>query len=158
MNDLGFWMAMFTIAALAYYETPLGRVVRAVARSLWGLAVASSAALQPGEQPRDPQGRWQSPETQVTNAGNEAERTLPAVTRDVTALDCGVTSGNDVTEEVTTVTIDEAIYITAHLVQGVAPSEVTKQLPGYTPKRYGDFKTKVEQVKAILAEQAETAT
>lgn len=145
MNDLGFWMAMFTLGALAYFETPLGRMIRSVARSLWALGRDLLESRM--EQPRDQLGRWAP--TGVTSSGNDQERTLPIVTSEVTALDCGVTSGNDVTSEVT---IHEAVFITVHLVQGVAPSNITKQLPGFTPKRYHDFKTKVEQVKVILAE------
>lgn len=157
MNDLGFWMAMFTLGALAYYETPLGRVLRAVARSLWELVISSRATSVTG-QPRDQLGRWASPEAKVTAMGNEAQRPLPIVTAPVTALQSEVTEEKPVTEVVTIVTIDEAVYITAQLVQGVAPSEVTKQLPGYTPKRYHDFATKVKEVKAILATQEQKAT
>jgi len=146
MNDLGFWMAMFTLGALAYYETPLGRLIRSAVRSLWA---RGQDLLVPAEQPRDRLGRWQSPGPRVTAHGNDQQPPLPIVPSEVTAVGRDVTKGNDVTSEVT---IDEAVYITAHLVQGVAPSRVAKQLPGYTPKRYQDFATKVERVKGILAD------
>jgi hypothetical protein len=156
MADLGFWMAMFTLGALAYYGTPLGRIIRAGARLLW--ASVQPLLTQPETaQPRDPLGRWQSPGEPVTTAGNDPERTLPAVTSQVTALESGVTIGNDVTEVVTT---REAIYITAELVQGTAPSVVAKQLPGFSPRNYQQFKAKVDHVKEILTEydQAELAS
>lgn len=150
MDDLGFWMAMFTFGALAYYCTPLGRLIQAAARSLWGLIAVFAPVPEHPDQPRDRMGRWAS--TDVTSTGNGQERPLPPVTQEVTALGSEVTSGNAVTTEVT---IDEAIFITAHLVQGVAPSNVIKQLPGFTPKHYDRSKAKVDQVKEILAEQAE---
>lgn len=151
MNDLGFWMVMFTIGALAYYETPLGRVIRAVVRAAF---VYTQNLIQGAvqQQPRDQLGRWASSGEPGTAGGNERERPLPAVPSDVTASESGVSAGNGVTSEVT---IDEAIFITAHLVQGVAPSNVIKQLPGFTPKHYHASKAKVDRVKAILAEQAE---
>jgi hypothetical protein len=48
MNDLGFWMAMFTLGALAYFETPLGRLIRAGARALW-------ATVRPVEEEDEPE-------------------------------------------------------------------------------------------------------
>jgi hypothetical protein len=150
MNDLGFWMAMFTLGALAYYGTPLGRLIRAGARLMW---VSSQALLsppaQPDEQPRDVLGRYASLGEPVTTGGNDQEQKLPAGNGQVTALECGVTTGNDVTE---VVTIQEAVYITMHLVEGVAPSNVIKQLPGFTPKHYDRSKAKVDRIKALLAE------
>ncbi len=151
MGDLGFWMAMFTLGALAYFETPLGRMIRAAARMLW--ASVQPLLTQPaGEQPRDQLGRWQSPGEPVTPAGNSTERMLPVVTSQVTALESDVTSGNDVTD---VVTAREAIYITAELVHGIAPSVVAKQLPGFSPRNYHTFKAKVDHVKEILAEYDE---
>ena len=36
------------------------------------------------------------------------------------------------------------------LVTGNSPSRIAKQLPGYTPKRYEEFKRKVDQVQDML--------
>lgn len=155
MSDLGFWMAMFTLGALAYFETPLGRLIRFAVHALWNMG-QSLLPLPATEQPRDRLGRYASLGELVTPPGNDQEPTLPGVTAQVTALECKVTQENHVTTEVT---MHEAIFITAHLVQGVAPSRVTKQLPGYTPKRYSDFATKVERVKDVLADmQVEEVT
>lgn len=63
----------------------------------------------------------------------------------------GVTaSGCDVTESIgVTVTAEEAARI-ASLLATLPPSEVTKRLPGYTPRRYAEFKAKVEKVRRML--------
>lgn len=73
----------------------------------------------------------------------------------------GVTNGNDGNETVTaytsTVTADVAVTVTsleaakiAHLLATLPPSEVVKKLDGYSPRRYAEFKTKVDQVRAML--------
>lgn len=48
------------------------------------------------------------------------------------------------------VSVQEAATI-AHLLGRNRPSAVVKMLDGYTPRRYGEFKAKVEAVQALLA-------
>lgn len=68
------------------------------------------------------------------NAGNE----------EVTASGCDVTSGNDVT-----VTTEEAAKIAVLLVT-LPPSEVAKRLSGYSPRRYAEYRAKVDHVRSLL--------
>lgn len=142
MNDLGFWMAMFTLGALAYHLTPLGALIRATVRLLWSLIAPAF------EQPRDALGRYAS-------VGERSEARSAVVTTvlggngDRSASERGVPDGNDVPAELT---IHEAVLITTLLTRGVSPSNVVKELPGYSARRYTELRSKVDRVKAIWAE------
>lgn len=59
-------------------------------------------------------------------------------------------SGSEVTESNgVTVTTEEVARIAA-LLASLPPSEVTKRLPGYSPRRYAEYKAKVEHVRRLL--------
>lgn len=142
MNDLGFWMAVFTLGALAYFETPLGRLIRGVLRLLWSRI---APAL---EQPRDAFGRYASIENR-SEERSTVVTTVPAGNDDRSASERDVPDRNDVPSEVT---IHEAVLITTLLTQGMSPSNVTKELPGYTARRYAELRSKVDRVRAIWTE------
>lgn len=140
-SDLGFWMAMFTLGALAYYGTPLGNILRAVFRQLW-LVVSPSL-----EQPRDVLGRFAAIDRR-SESRSVVVTTVPVGNDDRSASESDVPNGNDVT---TVITIDEAVRITSLLTQGMSPSNVTKELPGYSARRYAELRPKVDKVREILA-------
>ena len=103
-----------------------------------------------------PQARWWQPSALRTEhpdgAGNDsrnvAETRFAPGNEGVSASGRDVIEGASVTK--TTVTVEEAALIARKLAQGVTPSDVAKSLPGYSPKRYSEFKAKVVVVQEAL--------
>ncbi len=100
--------------------------------------------------PGDPQRGWvlDLSSVSVDSGGNEAAETAEVsgnVGNDaVTAVESDVSHSLPVP-----VTTAEAAHI-AFLLATLPPSEVVKRLDGYSPRRYGEFKSKVEAVRQLL--------
>lgn len=164
LERLDFWLAVFTLGALAYFELRLGRFIGPLVRAIVDVAkpVAEEVAEQVKRRSsrqlpttvrlkprpiRSDAGRFNGSLPAVTQAGNEPERSF----REVTALERDVTDGNHVAE--VTVSPEEAALIGVRLGRGMSPSAVLKSLPGYSPKKnYDLYKAKVDQVRAALHE------
>lgn len=167
LERLDFWLAVFTLGALAWFELRLGRFVGPIVRGAMSVAgpAAKAATRRSGRRLpttvrlkprpiRSGDGRFNGSLPAVTWAGNEPQRGF----REVTALGSGVSGANHVAE--VTVSVEEAALIGARLARGMSPSAVLKSLPGYSPKKnYDLYKAKVERVQTALAtlEPAEAA-
>lgn len=163
LERLDFWLAIFTLGALAYFELRLGRFIGPIVRGVVSIAtpaakevkrramrqLPTTVRLKP-RPIRDDRGRFDGSlpaEKNVTTRGNELQLPL----HDVAALGRGVASGNVVAE--VTVSPDEMMLISLRLGRGMSPSAVIKSMPGYSPrKNYDLYKAKVDQVQAALAE------
>ena len=153
MDDLGFWMAMFTLGALVYYVTPVGRVIRAGARLVWsmvGPAAESAAEDTPGFRHRRRRPiPIRRPNGQL--AGSFPSRSQPEPrSTDRSAMESGGTTVTTVPGG--TLPIPNMLIIAAKLGSGTPPNEVAKSLPGYSGRRYGEYVERVRHVKAILDE------
>jgi hypothetical protein len=153
MNDLGFWMAMFTLGALAYFETPLGRLIRAGVRSLWA-AVGPAAEADDDAAIDRPRRRIFIRRANGQLAGSFPSRnSVPASSASSSALECEVPEVPKVPRELDTpLTIPDMLIIAARLGQGMTPTDVAKSLPGYSGRKYGEYGDRVRHVKAILEE------
>lgn len=149
-EHLDFWAMIATLLALAYF-TLRDRIVRPIKRALGGRTNATPARSSPRPT------RRRVPIRRVDGKLNGSF----SVTNDVTTKftpskplsappTSDVTPPLPVTPLVTNVTWEEAARIGLMLAQKIAPSEIAKTLPGYTPGRYKEFKAKVDQVKAAL--------
>lgn len=160
-EHLDFWAMIATLLALAYF-TLRDRIVRPIKRAFGGRADVAPAKSSPRPT------RRRVPIRRVDGKLNGSF----SVTNDVTtkfrdpkppsaAPASNVTSPPTVTPVTNNVTWEEAARIGLMLAQKIAPSEIAKTLPGYTPGRYKEFKAKVDQVRASLeveeANQVEVA-
>ena len=155
MNDLGFWMAMFVFGALIYFETPVGRLIRAGARLVWDLTM--------------PKGDDETDDRRLT-ADHRYRRRIP-IRRANGQLAGSVSTGNSpepspdrssavgsgVPEvpkvpEFRPIPIPDMLIIAARLGQGMTATEVAKSLPGYSGRKYAEYGERVRHVKAILEE------
>jgi hypothetical protein len=94
----------------------------------WGLDLSSVFQEGDGNDAEDIEGADGNEETgAVTASGREVSASLPVP-----------------------VTTREAAQI-AYLLASLPPSEVVKRLDGYSPRRYTEFKAKVEAVRSMLA-------
>lgn len=149
-SDLGFWMAMFTLGALAYFETPLGGLIRAGARALWA---AVGSAEEADEQASERRTRRRFP---IRRANGQLAGSFPSRSRaeprsgDRSAPQSGGTTVTTV--PIGTFPIPDMLVIAARLGSGTPPNEVAKSLPGYSGRRYGEYVERVRHVKAILDE------
>lgn len=158
LERLDFWLAIFTLAALAWFELRLGRFVAPIMRGVTSIAgpaakevkrrasrqLPTTVRLKP-RPIRGDRGRFDGSLPAVTSAGNDAQPSYKVVA----ASERGVTDGNDVAN--VTVSPEEAALIGLRLGRGMSPSAVIKSLPGYSPKKnYDLYKAKVEQVRATL--------
>lgn len=150
MNDLGFWMAMFVFGALIYFETPVGRVLAAGARALWGATERDEEADEPEKERR---ARRVLP---IRRANGQLAGSVPASSRLGQSPDRSSAAERQV-PGVTTVpefplTIPDMLIIAARLGQGMTPTEVAKSLPGYSGRKYAEYGERVKHVRAILQE------
>lgn len=149
-NDLGFWMALFVFGALAYYETPLGRLIRAGVRAL---RAAVGPAEIAGEEVTDRRHRRRIP---IRRLNGQLAGSVPAGNFREPSSDRSSASTREV-PEVTKVpefplTIPDMLIIAAKLGQGMTPTDIAKSLPGYSGRKYGEYGERVRHVKAILEE------
>lgn len=148
--DLGFWMAMFTLGALAYFETPLGRLIRAGARLLWSAIEPSREEVEQVSERRPrtlipirrangqlagsvPRGNFREPSSDRSSAQESAVPEVPEVPE-------------------FPLTIPDMLIIAARLGQGMSPTQIAKSLPGYSGRKYNEYGDRVKHVRAILEE------
>jgi hypothetical protein len=138
-------------------RTPEGNsfplVVAAVNPATEEVRLVDMRGLDVSTSPTEPGARQPEPDSAATlqqllqdapAAGNE----FPDQVTEFTACTRDVTSELPVTSN--EVTPGEMARIIRLLVTGNSPSRIAKQLPGYTPKRYEEFKRKVDQVQDML--------
>ncbi len=104
---------------------------------------------------RTPRGRWSGSRSlpSLPARGNEGATTLRLGNDEVAASESEVTPSLPVTSlpDTVVVTVAEAALIAVRLSSGMAPSDVAKSLPGYSPKRnYQEYVAKVRRVKQEL--------
>lgn len=160
VERLDFWLAIFTLGALAYYELRLGRVLGPIARSIVG--AAGWAADQGREAVAEHQRRKLRPRP-TRDARGRFDGSMPAtvperntVPAESSAVERGVSPGNDVPSG--TINAAEVALIAYMLGQGKAPGVVAKSLPGYSARKYQSYAAKVNQVQADLAKLAPEET
>jgi hypothetical protein len=166
LQRLDFWLAVFTLGALAYFELRLGRFVGPIVRGV--LSIAGPAANEVAEQVKRRRSR-QLPTTvhlkprPVRGEHGRFDGSLPAVplrsdgrseaehrSDDRSALESRGTTVPDVPSG--TISPDEAALIGLRLGRGMSPSDVAKSLPGYSARKYKEYRSKVDQVCVALAE------
>lgn len=162
LERLDFWLAVFTIGALVYFELRLGRFVGPIVRGM--MSVVRPVAV--GVKRRAVR---QLPTTvrlksrPIRGDGGRFDGSLPAVpvrsvprseaeprSGDRSALGSDGTNGTIVPSG--TMAPDEAALIGLRLGRGMSLSDVAKSLPGYSARKYQAYREKVSQIAATLAE------
>lgn len=167
LERLDIWLALATLVLLAYFELRkyLGPIVRPLIRLAAGFfPPAEAEPLDPPSRVRRlplrrrsiplqrSDGKLAGSVSVVTNKGNDQVTPSGVGNEPFMPSARDVTPSLPVTSLPNGVTISEVVRISMLLAEGNAPSNVAKKLPGYTPDRYGEFKAKVDQVKAAMAE------
>lgn len=149
-EHLDFWAMIATLLALAYF-TLRDRIVRPIKRAFGGRVNIAPAKLsaRPARR-RVPIRRVDGKLNGSFSVTNDVATKFAPPKPPPAAPASDVTPPLPVTPLVTNVTWEEAARIGLMLAQKIAPSEIAKTLPGYTPGRYKEFKAKVDQVKASL--------
>jgi hypothetical protein len=174
LTRLDSWLLLFTLGAGFYYLIWKQRLlpwlrqlhlpIREVARAVWGIGRAILQQMIWVEQVEaTPQERPQRRTVRSVRPHPRQRKALPRRSPTGTKLpgsnDGFRASGRDVTPSLpvtslpndVTVSLAEVALIAARLTQGMAPSDVAKSLPGYSPKKnYQEYMGKVRQVKATL--------
>jgi hypothetical protein len=166
LERLDFWLAVFTLGALVYFELRLGRFIGPLARAV--LDIARPAAEQVAEQVKRRSSR-QLPTTvrlkprPVRKDNGRFDGSLPA---DLFRSDdrseaeprseyrSAIGSDGTVVPEVPggTISPDEAALIGLRLGRGMSTSDVAKSLPGYSARKYQEYREKVLRIKEALAD------
>jgi hypothetical protein len=149
-EHLDFWAMVITLLALAYF-TLRDRIVRPIKRAFGGRgdAPASKTTARPLRR-RVPIRRVDGKLNGSFSVTNDVTTKVAPPKPSPAAPASDVASSLPVTSLRNDVTWEEAARIGLMLAQKIAPSEIAKALPGYTPGRYKEFKAKVDQVKAAL--------
>jgi hypothetical protein len=153
LEHLDFWLAMFTLGALAWYELKLSRVVMPIIRALISAARAGQAAvaerrrLRPSPIRRS-NGQFNGSAPAAAVVPDHRSEMEPR-SSDRSASERRVPAGNDV--PIGTNSPAEIAMIALRLGQGMPPSDVAKSLPGYSARKYQAYMAKVNQVLADLA-------
>lgn len=166
LERLDFWLAVFTLGALAYFELRLGRFVGPVVRAV--MSIARPAADEVAEQIKRRSSR-RIPTTirlksrPLRRDDGRFDGSLPADllrsddrsdaeprSDDRSALESNGTAVPDVPGG--TISPSEAALIGARLGRGMSPSDVAKSLPGYSARKYQAYREKVLKIEATLAE------
>ena len=157
LERLDVWLAILTLGALAYYELRLGRFIG----PLLGLAaeVAERGKAEVEERRRrravrlrrDDLGRFAGSDSSVPDRPDE--RSEPDLRSDRgTALESGGTGVPPVPSG--TISQVDIALIALRLGKGMSPSDVAKSLPGFSGRKYNEYKNRVELVRAMLAEDS----
>lgn len=162
LDRLDFWLAIFTLGALAWFELRLGRFVGPIVRGVLG--VAGPVAGDVVERAKHYRSRRLSTTVRLKSRPIRANDgrfngSLPAVpvvpteerrSDDRSALGRTVPDGNDVLGG--TISPEEAALIGLRLGRGMSLSDVAKSLPGYSARKYKEYREKVLKIEAALAE------
>jgi len=153
LNHLDFWLMVFTGGAVLYFlvwEDHVRPVVQKLLSRPDGMPGETRRSRLPRMRPRPLRGhRGQfagsaAAVPTVPESGNDAERR----SADRSASGGVVPGDNDV--PIVPVSVPEIVQITMLLVQGMAPSDVAKRLPGYSARNYQGYVARVRQVKVEL--------
>ena len=165
LERLDFWLAVFTLGALAWFELRLGRFVVPIVRGVMNLA--GPAAEEAVERSRRRTSRHLPTTVRlkprpIRGAAGRFDGSLPAVQNrsgsrseleprfgSSSALESDGTTVPDVLSG--TISPEEAALIGLRLGRGIASSDVAKSLPGYSARKYKEYKEKVLRVEASLA-------
>lgn len=155
LERLDFWIAVLTLGALAWYELRLGRFVGPI-RDL-----AERGKTEIEERRRRRTIRLKS--RPIRGTDGRFDGSLPAVpfrsesrsepelrSADRSALESGGTTVPDVPGG--TISPEEAALIGLRLGQGMSASDVAKSLPGYSARKYKEYREKVQKVEMSLAD------
>jgi len=160
LQRLDFWLAVFTLGALAWFELRLGRFVGPIVRGAAGIVgqevqrrkssrqLPTTVRLKP-RPIRGVDGRFNGSLAAVP-VGSELSSSVQQSSDASSASERVVPGGNDV--PIGTIPLDEAMLIALRLGRGMSPSAVAKSLPGYSARKYQTFMEKVLRVEAELAE------
>lgn len=166
LQRLDFWLAVFTLGALAYWELRLGRFIGPLARGI--MSVAKPAAEELAEQVKRRRAVRPMPTVRlkprpIRGDAGRFDGSLPAVpvrseprsvleprSADRSALESDGTTVPDVPSG--TISPEEAALIGLRLGRGMSTSDVAKSLPGYSARKYQAYREKVLTIAATLAE------
>lgn len=162
LERLDFWLAIFTLGALAYFELRLGRFIGPIVRGIVSVAEPAAKEIKRRSSRQLPttvrltprpvrgdRGRFDGSlpaVSEVPDRGSRVERSSD----ESSALEKAGTRVPDVPPG--TISAEEAALIGLRLGRGMSPSAVAKSLPGYSARRYRDYMEKVANIEAALAE------
>lgn len=155
---LDFWLAIFTLGALAWFELRLGRFVAPVVRGVMGVAGPAAQEVKRRATRQSPTIVRLKPRP-IRGDGGRFDGSLPAVpvvpivehrSADRSALGSDGTIVPDVPPG--TISPEEAALIGLRLGRGMAASDVAKSLPGYSARKYKEYREKVQKIENALAE------
>jgi hypothetical protein len=162
LERLDFWLMIFTLGALAYWELRLGRFIGPIVRGVVGIAKPAAeevvewnkrrrvtrqmptVRLKP-RPIRDDDGRF--------NGSLPAVPSVPAVehrSENSSATESGGTTVPDVPSG--TISPAEAALIGLRLGRGMPRNAVAKSLPGYSARKYREYMERVLKVETALAD------
>lgn len=154
LERLDFWLAVFTLGALAYWELRLDRFIVPIVRGVIGAAGAGAEEVKRRRKLRSRPvrgalGRFDG-SLPATAAVPDRRSEVEPRSLNRSALESPGTTVPDVPSG--TISSAEIALIGLRLGQGMSPSSVAKSLPGYSARKYQQFIEKVEKVQADLAE------
>lgn len=163
LERLDFWLAIFTLGALAWYELRLGRFVRPLF-DLGADVVERSKTEIEARRRRRPmrlkprpirgeRGRFDGSLPALESRSDERSNPEPRSDHR-SAVESPGTTGTEV--PIGTILPEEIALIGLRLGQGLSPSDVAKSLPGYSARKYKMYMEKVQHVQTTLAELVPT--
>jgi len=166
LERLDFWLAIFTLGALAYFELRLGRFIGPIVRGIVSVAEPAAKEIKRRSSRQLPTTVRLKPRP-VRGDRGQFNGSLPAVPEvpisgsraehgsvDSSASERAGTMVPDV--PLGTISAEEAALIGLRLGRGMSPSAVAKSLPGYSARRYRDYMAKVANIEAALADYEPT--
>ena len=151
LERLDVWLAIFALGALAYSELRLGRFVVPFVRGV--MSVARPAA-QEAKRRLPTMARLHS--RPIRGDAGRFNGSLPAVpdaehrSADRSASERAGTIGTEF--PIGTIPPAEIALIGLLLGRGMSASDVAKSLPGYSARKYKEYREKVLKIEAELAE------
>ncbi len=160
LERLDFWLAIFTLGALAYFELRLGRFIEPIVRGVASIAVPAAKEIKRRSNRQLPTTvRLKS--RPVRGNHGQFNGSLPAVpevpergsevqrrSENSSALERAGTNGTEVRSDDF---VRRCGAYRLRLGQGMSPSAVAKSLSGYSARKYREYMEKVSRVEASLA-------
>lgn len=158
LERLDFWIAVLTLGALAWYELRLSRFVRPFLDFTTDVAERGKEEIQERRRrrtirltPRPIRGNAGRFEGSLPAVQNRSEhRSEPELrSESSSALESDGTTGTTLPPG--TISPEEAALIGLRLGRGMSSSDVAKSLPGYSARKYKEYKEKVLKIEFELA-------
>jgi hypothetical protein len=162
LQRLDFWLAVVVLALFAYWELHLDRVINPLVRSIVDVAWPAAEEVAERAKRRLPTTVRLKPRP-IRRDDGRFDGSLPAVpdrsdlrseaehrSADRSALGSDGTNVPDVPTG--TISPEEAALIGLRLGRGMSSSDVAKSLPGYSARKYKEYKEKVLKIEATLAD------